>query len=689
MDSKEDSDTGADDPDVVQARRDGGAEARETAAKSRVSIENLGGIDELEVAVPAGVSLLVGRNATNRSSFLRSLAAVLGGERTAARLKSDADSGEVSLTVEGESHHRTYSRTGEAVTRSGSPHTDSAELVDTFVALFAECPARSAVESGADLREVLMTPVDTEAINRQIAELTDRRSELDETIQQAKQRKAELPGLKQQRAQLEAELEEIETAIDSREATIAELDDASEQSDEVSELQSELSTVRAEYTETQQRLTELSDELEFRREERESLRAERAELAGELDEYEDQTALRERLDSLERDRDRLTERRRTLEQVTEDLQSAIRANETFLEGELESTGLTNGDGVADALDPSSQTVECWTCGTAVEREQIRSQLDALQDIVTQQRSELSEVETQIADIEAERESCERRLEQYRKQSQEVEEIDRRIEQHGDRIEQLEAEREQVSDELDQLDERLATLESELESVESDTEETDSEEFVEVHTELTALERERGQTEARLQDTVDTIDQVETLAQRQARAEETRAEVTEELNTLRGRIEEIEAELVETLNTVMSDLLERLEYGTLTRVWVEQRRPDAETSTFDLHIVREAEDGTVYEDTVDTLSESEREIIGLVVSLAGYLVHDIDQRLPFLLLDSVEMIDGERLAALIEYVMAETEVQFFCAALLPKDARSVKMAPTLEDPSVIEFDGTPQ
>ncbi len=51
----------------------------------------------------------------------------------------------------------------------------------------------------------------------------------------------------------------------------------------------------------------------------------------------------------------------------------------------------------------------------------------------------------------------------------------------------------------------------------------------------------------------------------------------------------------------------------------------------------------YEDTLRHLSESEREVTGFVFALAGYLVHDVHEQVPFMLLDSLEAIDSDRIA----------------------------------------------
>jgi len=58
---------------------------------------------------------------------------------------------------------------------------------------------------------------------------------------------------------------------------------------------------------------------------------------------------------------------------------------------------------------------------------------------------------------------------------------------------------------------------------------------------------------------------------------------------------------------------------------------------------------------------------------GYLVHDVHGTVPFMLLDSLEAIDSERLADLVEY-MAEYPT-FLVVALLPEDAQALDDAYT--------------
>lgn len=668
--------------DGHQLRCDGGTDTGEPAAAEnpcRVRIQNLGGITSTERSLTPGISILAGRNATNRTSFLRSIAAGVGGDHSAAQLKTDSDEGRVELAVDGETYSREYARNRKRVQKTGTPYTEQSALVDTFVALFADCPARRAVVDGTDLRDLLMTPVDTAEIKRRISELKDRRADLEETIERGKRRKAELPELEQRRGSLESELEAVETEIATLESTVEEIESSTDESDDTAHLRSKLETYREELASANKRADEIEQQLEFRQSERTELIEQREELRAREAECENPDRIEANIEELGTEITTLVDRKERLAESIENLQAVIRANETFLDGEM--TGF-EGQDVTAQLDPASQTVECWTCGSTVEQGTVRDRLETLRTIATEQRSELTDLEAEIDERQSERASLEDRLDEYEELTRRLDELDSRIEQHGEKIEALKTDREENQAEIEHLSEEIQSIEREIE----DTEDTDEpSEFISAHKELTKLERKRGRLESQLDEVDSEIEAIEALDRKRSEAETERAAISDELADLRDRIDRLEGELVETLNTIMEDLIERLEYSNIARVWLErQRSEESAESSFELHVVRETADGSVYEDTVGTLSESEREVIGLVVSLAGYIVHDVDREVPFLLLDSVEMIDGERLANLLAYMYAETNVRYLCVALLPKDAQSVEAAGLFDDHSTIEF-----
>jgi len=63
------------------------------------------------------------------------------------------------------------------------------------------------------------------------------------------------------------------------------------------------------------------------------------------------------------------------------------------------------------------------------------------------------------------------------------------------------------------------------------------------------------------------------------------------------------------------------------------------------------------------------VTGLVFALAGYLVHDVHETVPFMLLDSLEAIDSARIADLIEYF--RDHAPYLVVALLEEDAAALE------------------
>jgi DNA repair exonuclease SbcCD ATPase subunit len=199
--------------------------------------------------------------------------------------------------------------------------------------------------------------------------------------------------------------------------------------------------------------------------------------------------------------------------------------------------------------------------------------------------------------------------------------------------------------------------------------------LDLHKEANQLEFELGRLESDLDDVSDRIATIEERLAEEDDLRERREAINDDLEAQRTRIDRIEQGAVEEFNDRMDDILDMLAYENLSRIWIErvqttvrEGRRKVEKTAFELHVVRTTETGTTYEDTIDHLSESEREVTGLTFALAGYLVHDVHETVPFMLLDSMEAIDSERLADLVSYF--SDYVQYLVVALLPEDAQAL-------------------
>ena len=649
-----------------------------------IAVTNLGGIESEELTIPAGVTILSGQNATNRTSLLQSIAAGLGGDQSAATLKTDADQGEVTLAVETETAIRKYTRTNGAVTRDGTPLTTDADLVDTYVAIFATNPAREAVRAGGrGIRDVLMRGVDTRQIKEKISSLKQEKSSLTDQLENIKAARVELGEQKQKRNELqntlediEAEISTIETEINDYRASSGAIEEAEEQVEALERKRDELQTVENRIDTTKESIDDLISE--------------KKSITERLDDLSVQKERKEQLqDDIRRRQNEIATLRRSITQLSD----IIEHNRSILDGDgldnvmehaeqeqlrqpeeraADDVSWTYGSGwseassVVDSLDPEQESVECWTCGSVVKRSEIESRIETLVTIRQEKNTELQGLQD---DVEALKESV-REIEQQQAErtrlESDLEAAKATIQAEEERLADLQARREELQSDVEELQSTVAETEGLRES-----------DLSEAYDRLTSLERRRGTVENELRATESTVRELHDQIDRQESLEDSLAETRERLEAARGRIDELERETVEKFNGQMDDLLEMLDYDNVSRVWLERIVTDTgETAEFQLHVVREGPDGSAYEDTVETLSESEREIIGIVSALAGYLVHDVAETVPFILFDSVEAIDADRLATIFEYV--EEYATFILAALLPEDAAAIDR-PTLEAP----------
>lgn len=628
--------------------------------QASVSVRDIGGIDETFVEFAPGVNVLEGRNATNRTSLLRSIMAALGSNDVAP--KGDANEGTVELAIGDQTYSRALTRNGPTVTTSGNPYLDDPELADLFAFLLENNEARQSVARGDDLHDLIMRPVDTEEIEQAIEETMDHRESLDETLDKIESKKNRLPDLTSQKAEIQEGIAATREERDSIQAEIDELDAGLEemeaQRDEFADRFTELSEKREEFEETTRRLDSEREQYETLKSERESLRDEREEIPTSMQEISN---LGQRIG-------RLQERKRTIGSLLDRLQSIIQFNQDVVGdtgSELREALENEEANLTDQL-VADKTLNCWTCGSEVEPKDIEETLDRLRDLQQEKMAERKEIVSELDDLRKRKRELSEHQQRREQLEQQLERIDDRIDRRSDRIDELQTTRVELQEEVMELERAVAEAEDEndtddriltlnkrkneldltLKSLQAD--------LSEIQTEITEIERE-----------VDRIDDLETE----------RESVQSKLTNLRNRITDLEAAAVEAFNEHMENLLDRLGYDNLERIWIERRETEIQEgrrkvakSKFDLHVVRTTSDNVAYEDTVDHLSESEREVTGLVFALAGYLVHEVYEVVPFMLLDSLEAIDSARIADLIAYF--EEYADYLIVALLPEDAQAV-------------------
>jgi chromosome segregation ATPase len=639
---------------------------RQVASECQLTVNNIGGIDKTEISFEPGITVLAGRNATNRTSLLQAIMAALGSDDVT--MKADADEARVELTLDGETYTRTLQRQNGTVQASGAPYLDDSTLADLFAFLLESNAARRAVVTDSDLRELIMQPVDTDEIQTEIEHLVEERRHVEEELDELDSLKGRLPSLEKERTRLEDQIEETKTDLGDLEAEIDGRDADIEQSrEEQAELETKLETLR----EKRSTVEDIRYELETEAEALDSLRQEEREVEEAHEELPETPA--GDLEEIETRIDRLREQKQALESELNDLQRIIGFNQELLEGSendffevIEEDA--DSEAVTDELLPDD-SVRCWTCGSEVAPDQVETTIEKLRELSQDTVGEINDIEAELDDLKATRRE---RQDQQRRRKR----LKRRERELDDEIAEAEAQVESLSERRDVLREEIDRVEGEVEALENDA----YEELLDLHKKANQLEYDLGTHESDLESVEEEIARIEARLDEEETLEERHDELTDEIAELRTKIERIEQQAVEAFNEHMDTVLEMLEYDNLARVWLERTETEVREGrrtiskgVFELHIIRQTDSGTTYEDTVAHLSESEREVTGLVFALAGYLAHDVHEKVPFILLDSVEAIDSDRIADLVAHLSEHAE--YLIIALLPEDAGALSTVDT--------------
>jgi len=624
-----------------------------------VDVEKVGGIDRTSVSFSPGVTILTGRNATNRTSLLQGLMAGLGS--TDVSIKGDADGGTVELTVGDETYTRTLTRTNSGVHAEGDAYLNDPELAEQFAFLLESNDARRAVELTEDLREVIMRPVDTDAIEAKIEELQDERDDTERQLDNLQSIQAQLPQLDQRRQDLEDEIAEKEAELEAAKQAI---EDADQEISGPPDQQDELDDSLEQFRDARSDLEDVRYNLETERESVAALEEEVNSLESDLDELPEIPATD--VDDVEAEISELRSQREGLDEMVNDLQTVIQFNKEMLDGTSAEIAAALRDDEQDSVTDQlvDDQVVCWTCGSDVASESIEDTLDRLRDLRQEKLQERRYLQSDLDELKTEKATHQERKRQRSQIQTQLNRARDELEQRRNRVEEL-------TDERDRLQKRLEDLETEVENQQDETQS----ELLDLHREANELEFELGQLEDELESVTAEIEQADEALDERDDLKARRDEISDEIEDLRTRIDRTEREAVEQFNDHMETVLEILDYENLERIWIERKeqtvtqgRRNVQESVFDLHVVRSTADGTTYEDTIDHLSESEREVTGLVFALAGYLTHDVYEACPVLLLDSIEAIDSDRIARLVDYVADYAE--YVVVALLPEDAQAL-------------------
>ncbi|NUC72417.1 DNA double-strand break repair ATPase Rad50 [Haloterrigena sp. SYSU A558-1] len=407
-----------------------------------------------------------------------------------------------------------------------SRRTDVREEIDRFEEQREQ--ARQTLETAED---VLQRHEETrEEIERLDEEIEELRSKISETEREREDAKDEIRDLESRREELADEREALLAEVDLGDADADGADDEAVD-DRIENLEARDEDLRDELEEVRVAITETNGEIERLREEADDLEAQAEQARADADDLESK---------FEADEEAIADREGKLEELDEQIEAARErfadapvdfgdAAEHLESLERERDELTDeiGDVTADirtvenAIDEGERLLEegkCPECGQPVED-------SPHVDVLEEKRAERDELEERRDDLEAERDGLDDRIER----AEELREAERRVDrlaENRENIEQLLAEkRETLAERREQRDRlREEAAEYEDEAAEKRARADDLEDEVAEHRgELGAINTERGE----IKETLESLRRI-------AEIDDERAELAAEIENRRGR-----------------------------------------------------------------------------------------------------------------------------------------------------------
>lgn len=594
----------------------------------RLSVHNVGGIAGKTFDFNAGTTLVVGTNASNKTSLLQSLQFVLGSDKIP--LRSGADEAITQLDYDGRTVKRIARNNRAGIEIDGSgwvQDEDDRLLVERFACLLRTNPLRSAIVHGEDVETLLKEPMDIEALEDERTAKLNRKRELQRDVEQ-------LTGVEEQLRNRRQELAETHDRINDFEAQLEDLYTKQEATDvedeQLQSLREERTNLRAERDQYQNQIDELEDGIARLKDQQQETKSELSDMR--------ETADSNNVEKLKQQRENIQEELTEVTDRMDILQSVLTTNQEMLNSEF-SGSLGYDSGLME------DKLACWACGGSATAEDFQKTITELQDLVEHDKKRKREREPELTTIEEQIEEANKAQRQIQNLEANLNDIDQRLQQRCDSLERKREELDRLESELANIDEQIATQQDEQAGTRSDL----ADDIEETRIELQTLRRDVDRLES-------TVEDLEAKREKHERKREEIEEITGEIQSLTDRIENLEGELRTVFNQAMDELIDTLEFEQIERIRLD--------GSFNIVIARQV-DGTIRKDAVDHLAESEREIIGLVLGLAGFVAYDVSEISPMLLLDSLSAFDITRTERLIEYFAEKTDM--FFAAIHPEAA----------------------
>ncbi|AGB50670.1 hypothetical protein Metho_2531 (plasmid) [Methanomethylovorans hollandica DSM 15978] len=613
---------------------------------TKVVVENIGGLKHIEADIIPGLNVIEQPNASGKTSFLRAFSLLLtpsGNNKDLEYiLRSMSTEGFISVTDHnGNQIKKTISRNKNTITVAGDDLVtpEISLLVKRFAICGHDNEILSAVRLGQNLKSLIGT--DNNIIERLKAEIRYKESNLTaltedlnkdanaphQKISTEKKRDALLKELSQ--------LEEKYAALKKQHDSMASVGKETATKEKLNAKSTELQQIEFKINDSKKMIKNKNELIEKLSKEIQSLRRSIEQL-GEVDKRE--------IDKIKKEMQNIDYKiQKTISQQST-LDMTIQATKNVVR-ELEESPQTNT--ILDSLSDDSH-VSCPVCGQDAGIRIIKKHIDELMEKRAKTQTTISKLESDKAVLSKKQDILIQKGSEITTAISVIKSKEATINNENGNISLISQAIEKLEDSKEKLNAEIKELSKSI-----------NDKVVNITIEIAKIKESIGQKKTAIENFNNEIKSYDAVIRGIDNKRLSVAEMKKDVENTKAELHKIELRIQEQFNQIIPEVYSILGFSSnISRISLEQN--------YDLMVSRKTDKDSIYRDmdSIKTLSKSELEVIGLAVMISGYIVNNLKEYFPYILLDELTFLDNKRLKALMDY-MEKIAVSIILTKLPPE------------------------
>jgi len=615
-----------------------------------ISATNIGGLSNLKTTISPGLNIVEEPNASGKTSFLRAISLLItppGNHKELNHLlKFDAEKGEVVFSKNGQSIKKTVSKNHNTTLVEGDDIVpeELSTMVRNFTIGGSDNEILTAIRNGQNLKSLLTDDFNMARMKARIEEKEELVETIERELTQLKNVKTKLSGLVYNRDKAEKDLEELKEKRDTLKEDLQKFSKTAEQEDEVSQEYKDISLKVDQYNRNINQTKSLI----------ESEKEEFAEIEKRLDKLNQSTPTQ--VEHTEADIKAITTKIKKLEGSLSPLRTRYENLISFVDGgqkilatfpELTNNNGSNTDILSSLSESDTTDITCPLCSHKATINVIKEQINHYKQEITDTKAELDSSTTKIKELEQEKKDIQQKIADFNKEIAQIKQAKIDLADIKSSINNRENGLKRLIEEKKELEDKKQELTGAIDS-----------KYQKTSLQYNSIVQEIGQVEGTLNTLTKQIESGKEEIGKIPAKEDEFSKAKKELNKSKQELTDRKERLVNTFNETIKEVYSALNFDL--NVYSIELTPQ-----FDIEVKRYDKKGqpTTDSQSIKTLSKSELEVIGLVVMLSGYIINDLKNVFPYIVLDELTFMDDSRLKKLVEYM--ETSADSIILMKLPQ------------------------